>query len=209
MIVVDIETSGVDFIKCGIWQIGAVDLENPENQFLEESRIDDKEIVTGSAMKVTGKTEEELRDKGKQPQKELLEHFFDWCKKAKIKNFVCQNPQFDTTFLILKSQKNGLEYPFNYRAFDLHSIAQIRYLQIKKKLLIKESRSDMGLGNILEFCGMEDPRTKLEEGIVIKEGKPHNALEDAKLTAECFSRLVYGKNLLEKYKKFPIPEYLK
>jgi DNA polymerase III epsilon subunit-like protein len=40
MIVVDIETSGTDFAKCGIWQIGAVDLENPRDTVLEYSKID-------------------------------------------------------------------------------------------------------------------------------------------------------------------------
>ena len=33
MIVLDIETSGIDRVKCGIWQIGALELENPKNQF--------------------------------------------------------------------------------------------------------------------------------------------------------------------------------
>ncbi len=46
-------------------------------------------------------------------------------------------------------------------------------------------------------------------GKLLRRGLPHNALTDAKLTAECFSRIVYGKNLLEEFKKFPIPEYLR
>ncbi len=33
-------------------------------------------------------------------------------------------------------------------------------------------------------------------------------LEKARLTAECFSRIVYGKFLLEKFYKCKIPEYL-
>lgn len=45
MIVVDIETSGLDFNKCGIWQIGALELENPANTFLEEARIDDEDEI--------------------------------------------------------------------------------------------------------------------------------------------------------------------
>ena len=43
---------------------------------------------------------------------------------------------------------------------------------------------------------------------VIREGNPHNALEDSKLTAECFSRLLYGKNVFPKYSQFKIPRYL-
>ncbi|UZE93837.1 MAG: 3'-5' exonuclease [Candidatus Pacearchaeota archaeon] len=213
MIVLDIETSGVDFLKCGIWQIGAVDLKNPKNQFLEESRIDNEDIVTEGSMKVTGKTEEEMRDENKQIQKELLERFFDWCKKAKIKNFICQNPQFDTTFLKLKASKYGLEYPFHHRAFDTHSIASLKYKQVKGKFLIEESNGQFCSGltftKIIEFCGVEDKRRLMKDGEIVKEGSPHNALTDAKLTAECFSRIVNGKNLLEEFKKFPIPKYLK
>ena len=55
----------------------------------------------------------------------------------------------------------------------------------------------MGLKNTLKFCGMADNR------------KNHNALEDAKLTAECFSRIVNGNILFSEFKDFKIPEYLK
>ena len=37
----------------------------------------------------------------------------------------------------------------------------------------------------------------------------HNALEDCKLEAEAISRISYGKNLIQKYNKFSIPDYLK
>jgi DNA polymerase III epsilon subunit-like protein len=209
MIVLDIETSGVDFLKCGIWQVGAIDFKDPKNQFLEEARIDNEDVVTESSMKVTGKTEIEMRDQRKQPQKQLLENFFEWGKKIKIKNFICQNPQFDTSFLKIKASEYGLEYPFHFRAFDLHSIASLKYLQIKGELLIGKEYSGMDFSKVMEFCGLEDPRVEVEGDVVVKEGLPHNALEDAKLTAECFSRLLYRRSLLEEFKKFPIPEYLK
>ena len=196
MIVLDIETSGVDFLKCGIWQIGAVDFENPENQFLDECRIDDEDIIEGGTLKVTGKTEAEMRNSEKQSQKELLERLFEWSNKIRIKNFICQNPQFDTTFLKIKALKYGLEYPFHYRAFDLHSVAQTKYYEINRKFVMDDNKSGMNLTNVLNFCGLKDER------------KYHNALEDAKLTAECFSRIINGKNLLEEFKKFKIPKYL-
>jgi len=197
MIVVDIETSDVFFVEGGIFQIGAVEFENPENQFFEDCRIDDEDRIAKESLFVTGKTKEEVRDKSKQSQKELLEKFFEWCKKIKVKNFICQNPQFDVGFFFVKARKYGLEISFHYRAFDLHSIAHLNYFQEKREFLIKEDHSEMGLSNILPFCGMRDERTV------------HNALEDAKLTAEAFSRLLYGKGIFEEFKKFPIPEYLK
>jgi len=208
MIIVDIETSGLDILKCGIWQIGAIEFENPKNQFLEEARIDDEDTIEEDSIKVTGKAEKELRDKKKQSQKQLIENFFKWCEKRKVKTLICQNPQFDFSMIDAKARKYNLKPPFHHRAFDLHSIAQIKYFQLNSKFLIDKERSDMGLSNILNLCGMRDERRKIEEGVVVKEGKEHNALEDAKLTAECFSRIINGKNLLSRFRNFKIPEYM-
>ncbi len=200
-IVLDIETSGINKVKCGIWQIGAIDLDNPEEVFFEECRIDDEDIISVAgkrpALEVIGKTEEELRDENKQSQKQLLENFFKWVEKRDMKNFLCQNPQFDVAFLEIRAMKYGLKIPFHYRSFDLHNIAQTRFYDLNKKFLIKEDHSDMGLTNILKFCGMEDNR------------QAHNALEDSKLTGECFSRLIKGKNLFPEYAKFKVQEVLK
>ncbi len=200
MIVVDIETSGLDFSKCGIWQIGAIELENPENRFLEEGRLDDEDEIIDEGKKtvfgLTGKIEKELRDKNKQSQKQLLKNFLVWVEKIKIKNPICQNTQFDIGFIETKARKYGLEIPYPHRAFDLHTLAQIKFFQINKEFLIKENKSDLGLTNILDFVGMKDERGS------------HNALEDCKLEAECFSRLMFGRNLLPEFSKFKIPEYL-
>ena len=196
MIVVDIETSGVDFHACGIWQVGAIDTDNPEKIFLEDCRIDDTDAVEEGALRVCGKTEEELRDKNKQSCRDLLKNFFVWCTNSNMRNFICQNPQFDTVFLKIKADKYKIYYPFGYHAFDLHSIAAVKYFDIQREFSKSNNASNMVLKNIIIFCGMEDTRTY------------HNALEDAKLTAECFSRIVYGKKLLEEYAHYDIPRHL-
>jgi DNA polymerase III epsilon subunit-like protein len=204
MIAVDIETTGVDMTRCGIWQIGAVEIENPENQFIQEARIDEEDNVINhpsakrTVYEVTGKTEKEFRDKKKQSQKQMLENFFKWCKKIKSNTLVSHHPQFDYAFIQLKAIKYGLELPFSYRTFDLHTIAQIKYSEQKGGFLIEDGKSKMGMSKMFELCGMKDEREVA-----------HNALEDAKLAAECFSRIVYGKNLLNEFKKFPVPAQLK
>ena len=108
-IVLDIETSGIDKVKCGIWQIGAIDLNNLKEQFLEEAKIDNEDIVLNAGKRtlfeVIGKTEEQFRDKNKQSQKQMLKNFFEWVNKKPMKNFLCQNPQFDVTFLDIKAKK--------------------------------------------------------------------------------------------------------
>ncbi len=196
MIVVDLELSGTSIIKNGIWQIGAIDILNPENTFLDECRIDDDDEVTLESMQVCGVNEKYLRDKDKQSQKELLEKFFKWCESSKIKNLICQGPQVDAAFLRTKASKYGLVFPFNWRAYDLHSMASMKYNDIYGKLPITGEHSDMGLDNIVFFCGIRFSRGE------------HNALEDAKLTAECFSRIVFRKKLLKEFLEFDIPKYL-
>ena len=188
MIVIDIETSGLDYNKCGIWQIGAIDLDLGKD-FLEEARIDDEDEIMQEALEITGKTENELRDKSKQSQKQLIENFFKWAEKIKIKNLICQGPQFDFAFIRVKADKYNLEFPFPHRAFDLHSIAQTIYFLKNKKFLIEKSESALGLTKILEMIGKEDERRENVDG-KITEGKPHNALEDCKLEAECFEKLM-------------------
>jgi len=211
-IAVDIETSGGNPLEHGIWQIGAVDL-NAMEEFLDEARIDDKDKVNEEALIITGKTEKELRDKDKQSQKELLERFFNWLETRRMKNLLCHLPEFDQGFLRKKTLKYFGKDPFwpdFHRAFDLHTIAQMKFFELNGKFLIKEdNNSDMGLGNIMNLCGINIKRKKLENGKITRERKPHNALEDAKLTAECFYRLMFGKNLFPEFAKFEIPKELR
>lgn len=212
MISFDIETSGLDSGKCGIWQIGAVELENPSNYFLEESRIDDDDQVEEGALKVTGMSEEQMRDKTKQSQKELIINFIEWARGCSEKMLLGQSVGFDIMMLQNKSRRYGIEEKFNligYRTMDLHTITQLKYLQMTGGYLLKDDgKSNMSLTKVLELCGLSDNRVYVKGEEILKKGSPHNALEDAKLTAECFSRLIYGKNLFPEYSKFKIPEEL-
>jgi DNA polymerase III epsilon subunit-like protein len=208
MIVVDIETSGVDYVNSGIWQIGAVDLSTKE-EFFQESRIDEEDSVSGEALLIIGKTEKQLRDSTKQSQKKLLANFFEWYSKRKNKVFIAQNPQFDLVFLDIKAKKYGLKHHFGYRALDLHTLGALKYMEKNGNFLIEKELSGINLSKIITFCGLKDKRIIIEKGKIIQEGESHNALEDAELEAECFSRLVFGKNLFSKYSVFPIPKELK
>jgi len=208
MIIVDLETSGLNYEKSGIWQIGAYDLETG-NKFLEEARIDNEDIISDESLLVTGKTKEYLRNKNKQNQKQPLENFFNWCNKMNVGNILCQNPQFDFPLLKLRADRYELRLPFHHRCFDLHTTAQLKYFELYDDFLLNENHSDMGLSNILNFVGIEDQRRRIKNKMIIKQGNEHNALEDAELTAECFYRLIYGRNLLDKYKEFKIPDILR
>ena len=208
-IVLDIETSGVNLGENGIWQIGAIDLNNTEKVFFDESSIDDEDAVNEESLEIIGKTEDELRNPNKQSQREMIEKFLSWVSVRPLRMFLCHNPQFDVGFINDKTTKYELKKTFNYRCFDMHSIAQQKHFEIHGKFLTKENGSSgMDLSNVLNFCGMPDKRMKMNNGEVSQEGTPHNALEDARLTGECFYRIIFGKNLFPEYSKYEIPKYL-
>ena len=82
MIVTDIETTGLTG-RNGIWQIGCLEFENPSNDFLGECRIDDEDIIYEIALKLTGKTEKDLRDPNKRSQKTLIREYLDFVEGIK------------------------------------------------------------------------------------------------------------------------------
>ena len=214
MIILDLETSGLHCGKCGIWQIGALEFENPENYFLQEGRIDEKDEVTQEALELTEKTEQELRSPSKQTQKQLILNFLDWAKTCNERIPAGQNIGWDVSFIMNKCIDYEIRDKFResigQRTIDLHTVAQERYYVINKSYLLENNKSKMNLYSVLQFCGLPDERKQvLDGGKIGKEGKAHNALEDIKLEAECFSRLLHGKNLIKEFENFPIPEYLR
>ena len=70
MIVLDIETTGLTH-DCGICEIGAINLDKTNNYFLQNCKIDKEDTITQEALKVNGKTREQLYDVNKQTQNAL------------------------------------------------------------------------------------------------------------------------------------------
>lgn len=212
MIVLDIESSGLAY-NCGIWQIGAIDLETKE-EFLEECRIDEDDEITEEALKVIGKTIEELKDSEKQSQKQMIEKYLEWIEKKKDRLIMGANVSWDISMIQFKVIKYGLRDNFakihGHRGYDLQTFAQEKYFEINGKYFVKDTGvNNMSLDNVLSFCGINIKRIHVVGGEVVEEGKPHDALEDCKLEGEALMRLKLGKNFFPEYSKFPIPEYLK
>ena len=198
MIILDIETTGLDPLKNGIVSIGAVSFDNPNETFYEECKIDSDDLIEEEALKINGFTKEQITDKNKQPQSELINKFYSWLEKQDDRILAGHNIGFfDLNFIKAKVTKYNIIIKTRYRSIDLCSVAQTKHLEIHKKFLIDDFKENaMNLPNILKFCGILDNRDN------------HNALEDAKLAAECFSRLFNGKALFNEYEKFPVPNYL-
>lgn len=198
MIVLDIETTGLDPELHGIVSIGAIDFSNPEQTFYEECRIREGEKIDEQALDVNGFTLDECKDKTKQSTRDLIQHFDTWLQNRPIKMIGGLHvAAFDVPFINKKSSQVGLRIRLHKRSIDLHSIAYAKMQELKKIVPMTDGWSVMDTDFIHPFCGLP------------KEPRPHNALNGAKWEAESLNRLVNGKNLLKEFSRYTIPEYLR
>ncbi|MFB6246286.1 MAG: exonuclease domain-containing protein [Candidatus Pacearchaeota archaeon] len=213
MIVLDIETTGVTQ-NHGICEIAAIDLEDPANYFYEDCKIDDEDLVNNAALEINGHTRDSIFDEEKQTQEQMISNYLDWVEKQEEKIFFGQIVAWDISMIEGKCVRYGFWERYiaihRQRGLDLHTIAQEKYKELYGKFLLdEEGKSAMGLGEILNFCGLKDERSKFSADTKIKEGKTHKALEDCKLAAECYKRLKEEIPHYGEFSEMPVPEYLK
>ncbi|MFA5764255.1 MAG: exonuclease domain-containing protein [archaeon] len=193
MIIVDTEASGVDTNQDSLLSIGALDFDNPTNQFYGECHIWDGAHINKDALAVNGFTEEQARDPKKQTDGELAKAFMDWAIKCKEHTFAGQNPSFDRDFIHSSALKIHLDWPFAYRTIDQHSLC---YMHMTKRGItppVLNNRTDLNSDTIMQYVGIP------------AEPHPHNALNGAKVAAEAISRLLYDKKLLPEFERYDIP----
>lgn len=196
MLVIDVETTGLDPKKYSIVSIGAVDFENPERQFYGECKAWDGALVSEEALEVNGFTEEQVRDTAKKSLEEIMNEFKKWVDESGNVTLAGQNPAFDRDFLNDSFHRANIDFKFAARNVDLHSVAYYDHLKRGIAIPLKNRHSDLSLDKIARYAGLtEEPR-------------PHNALNGAKFEAESFSRIMYGKQLLPEFKSYIIPKHL-
>ncbi len=193
MIVVDMESSGLDPVKHGLLSIGAVDFSNYKNTFYGECRLFEGGHIDKAALAVNGFSEGEIKDPKKQSDGELMSAFLEWAEACPEKTLAGQNPSADRDFLRAAACRNRIDWQFAYRVIDLHSIAYFHMLRRGISIPIMNEHSALSLDKILLCCGLPE------------EPKPHNGLRGAILEAEAFYRLFYDENLFPEYKQFSIP----
>ena len=176
MIIVDIETSGVNPNKNGMLSIGAVDLDSNQEFYLECQLTEGREVEP-IALEINGFTLENIRHENKLTDTEALLTFCRWTERFKDKMLGGHNiGHLDILFLeeIWSRIDSGFlggikpKFPFSYRTVDLHSIS---YAEFGESLTHPQICEALGL---------------------TPEPKPHNALEGAKSEAAAF-RLLLGK----------------
>jgi DNA polymerase III subunit epsilon len=196
MIFLDLETTGTDNRMHGILSIGAIDYENPENQFYGECQLFVGADIDPQSIPVSGFSVESMRDASKPSEEQLVKSFIAWTESIEDITLGGENPSFDRDFLRSACMRYKINWPFAYRTLDLHSAFYAKLLGEGKSVPVKNRHTDLGLDRMLALSGL--PANPL----------PHNAMKDAVLEAEVFSRLVFGKTLIPEFENYPIPPLL-
>ena len=199
MIALDVESSGLDPREASIVSIGAVDTDDPTNQFYDECRVWDGADINDQALEVNGFKREELlgtdpEARIKKTEAELIRDFVAWATdRPQNRTLLAQNVRFDLSFVQEACKRAGIEFPFAHRVIDLHSIAWLHMTLRGITPPTAKHRTALDLTGVLAYCGLPE------------EPKPHNALNGALAHAECFARIAYTKNIIDDYSTFQIP----
>ncbi len=195
MIVLDVESTSLNPVTGSILSLGALDLDDPTNQFYDECRIWDGAHVTDEALAINGFTREQITDSSKQTEEELVKAFIAWATdKPKNRILAAQNVSFDLEYVQEACKRAGLECPFGKRTIDTHTLVWLHMTERGLRPPLNESHhSAINLDTALTYCGLPG------------EPKPHNGLTGAKCHAEVIARVAYTKQLLPDFSSFPIP----
>ena len=196
MLVLDIEASGLGYDTHSIVSIGALDLNNPTNQFYGECKVWDGAEISDEGLAVNGFSREEVTDENKMTEAELLRNFIDWSKTiTDDRTLAGQNVSFDRDYVQAACKRAGVEYPFAHRTIDTHTLGWMHHVKrgLPLPIDLEHKRSSLNLDALLNYCGIPD------------EPEPHNALTGALSHAECISRILYDKKLLPEFEVHDIP----
>ncbi|MFH1649354.1 MAG: 3'-5' exonuclease [Candidatus Woesearchaeota archaeon] len=194
MIVIDTEMSGIDPQKCCMLSLGAVDFENPSNTFYGECRLREGAEIREVSLRINGFTRESIA-KAPFSEAELFESFVAWSNSVQDRTLAGHNLSLDVLHLRNAAKSAKIEWPFGFRIVDLHAIAYAHFL-VKGNVPLVDGLSHLTLSGISQYTGIP------------AQPEPHNALMDAKMTAEAISRIVLGKSALDEFKKYPVPSAL-
>lgn len=194
MIALDVETTGLDPFTCSIVSIGAVDTDEPTNQFYDECGVWEGAHITDEALAINGFKREEITGSSKKSEAELIRAFVAWATdRVENRTFIAQNVSFDHDFVRAACKRAGIEFPFSKRTIDVHSITWLHMAKGETPPPVGNHHSLINLDFALRYCGIpEEPR-------------PHNALTGALSHAEVFSRIAYTRKLLPEFRTFDIP----
>jgi DNA polymerase III epsilon subunit-like protein len=188
MIVVDVETGGLDPREHALLSIGAVDFWNADRRFYLECQAREGSTLNGQALAINGFTLEQVHDKDKPVERDAVAAFLAFARGDTILGG--HNPAFDRDFLREAAGRASMYWSMGHRTVDLHSVAYARLVGAGFVV------GKLHLDEILNRVGMPS------------EPRPHNALTGALMETEAMHRLIFVKNVVQEYAKYPLPGWL-
>ena len=183
-LIIDLEMSGSEYGFHDIIQIGAVLADDKLNSLGEFSSLvypKNDAVFSEEAEEIHGISILDLEEA--ELIHDVLEQFENWIRQKlnrkktdKLKDvIICgQSIMNDINFLMVEYKEQHLEWPFSYRILDLMSITEMMY-RIYDNNKIERPKS-YSLRSVAKFLNI-----KIEE-------QKHDALEDARITFECFKK---------------------
>ncbi len=159
-IVFDLETTGLDAETCNITEIGAVKISGGHVTEQFSSLINPEEPISAEITKITGITDEMVKDKPTIDK--VIPDFYKFCDNAIL---VAYNIPFDYKFLSNKARKSG--YSFDHKQADALVMARQKIGGLRSYKLIK-----------------------VAEYLNVPLVGAHRAVNDAIATAKVFIKLV-------------------
>jgi DNA polymerase III epsilon subunit-like protein len=195
MLAVDVESSGLDYERCSILSIGALEVENPARRFYGECRAFVGAYISDEALAVNGFSREQATDSNKKTESELIREFLEWSQHIADRTLTGQNVSFDRDMLRAASLRAGLAWDLAHRTLDTHTMCFMHMVKRGAPPPIdpQRRRSTLDLDAILNYCGLPS------------EPQPHNALTGALSHAEVTARLLFERPLLPEFAAYPIP----
>lgn len=198
MVVVDLETTGLDPVEHGVVDFGAVDLNDPDRQFSMKCHIDHDDGISEEALEVNGQSIDEVMNQNRPDQETAFKEWRTWANKGKNRTLAGHNlAGFDVLFLKEIANNIDEDWTFGHRFVDLHSVAYSKAKQVNYKVeLGYNDTSPFHAGEIYDLVNIPD------------EPEPHKAIRGALWESEAFARLIHGISLFERFSDHSIPDYL-
>lgn len=192
ILVLDLETSGLNANACSILQIGAVWLlGGPDYEDCQEYSGDCRAfigaVIEPKALEVNGMSEARVHNPILPTEAEALADFFTWLNLCVGDGPIIMaglNPSFDRAFINAASFRAGLgRTRFPHRSIDLHTLAVAHALAAGKPIPAKGFYTD----EIYELLALPP------------EPRPHVAIAGARAEAEALRVLLGLPSLLDQW----------
>jgi DNA polymerase III epsilon subunit-like protein len=183
VVVVDVETTGIDPDRCAILEIGAVALVSDE-EFSMSCSVPFGVRIEKRALEVNGVPYEGIYDRPFPPDWKCVVEFDAWCRDRALSLLAGMNPSFDLNFLkaagkrVIRSEQGEPFMPmpaFPHRTLDMHTLAVTWAVQHGVSVPERGFYSDA----VYELLGLPP------------EPRPHRAIEGALWEAAAF-RVMLG-----------------